>query len=422
MRILILSNLYSPEPTGIGVYSGGMAEALAALGHEVKVVAANPSYPHWKLYDGFPAWRWTTRHENGVDVYRCPVYIPSKVSGLRRIAHYSTFGLTALLPLLKLAISWKPDVIFHAVPTILASPSAMLAAALGGSKTWLHVQDYEVEAGFATGQMRGDNAVAKLALWFERKMIGAYHMTSAISPEMCGKLVEKGRSPETVYELRNWSDIQKIRPLENSSYRDRWNIKTRHVALYSGAIAQKQGIEMILQAARALQHRDDLTFVMCGAGPERPALEESARDLKNLQFHDLQPVESLGDLLALATVHLLPQKAGAADLMLPSKLTNMLASGRPVVATAAPGTGLAREVEGCGVVTPPGDLDAFAQGIERLIDDPQLHHDLALAARARAEEVWDRKRILERFVDRVSQVIGNRPPPAADPERVPAAK
>jgi colanic acid biosynthesis glycosyl transferase WcaI len=422
MRILIVSNLYSPEPTGIGVYSGGMAESLAALGHEVKVVAANPSYPHWKLYDGFPAWRWSMRRENGVDVYRCPVYIPSKVSGLRRILHYSSFGLAALVPLLKLALGWKPHLIFHAVPTILASPSAMLAATLGGSKTWLHVQDYEVEAGFATGQMRGDNYLAKLALSFERKMVGAYDIVSAISPEMCRKLVEKGRNPESVYELRNWSDIQKITPLENSSYRKRWNITTKHVALYSGAIAQKQGIEVILQAARALQHRDDLTFVMCGAGPERPALEESARDLKNLQFHDLQPVESLGDLLALATVHLLPQKAGAADLMLPSKLTNMLASGRPVVATAASGTGLAREVEGCGVVTPPGDLNAFTRGIEQLIDDPQLRDTLALAARARAEEVWDRKRILERFVDRVSLIIEDRPPPAAGLDRVPVAE
>ena len=65
-------------------------------------------------------------------------------------------------------------------------------------------------------------------------------------------------------------------------------------------------------------------------------------------------------LLTLATALTLPQMAGAADLVLPSKLTNMLASGRPVVATAVAGTGLADEVEGCGVVTPPGDGAAFA--------------------------------------------------------------
>ena len=46
----------------------------------------------------------------------------------------------------------------------------------------------------------------------------------------------------------------------------------------------------------------------------------------------------MADFLSLASVHLLPQIVGAADLVLPSKQTNMLASGRPVVATAAPGT------------------------------------------------------------------------------------
>jgi len=105
----------------------------------------------------------------------------------------------------------------------------------------------------------------------------------------------------------------------------------------------------------------------------------------------------LPELLALADVHLLPQIAGAADLVLPSKLTNMLASGRAVVATAALGTGLADEVEGCGVVTPPGDALAFADAITRLIDDHTMRTRLGATARVRAEERWSRNAILKRF-------------------------
>jgi colanic acid biosynthesis glycosyl transferase WcaI len=80
----------------------------------------------------------------------------------------------------------------------------------------------------------------------------------------------------------------------------------------------------------------------------------------------------MGGLLALARLHVLPQIAEAADLVLPSKLSNMLSSGRPVVATAAPGTGVACEIEGCGLITPPGDAAALAGAIARLVDDPQL--------------------------------------------------
>src|SRR3546814_10977620 len=99
--------------------------------------------------------------------------------------------------------------------------------------------------------------------------------------------------------------------------------------------------------------RNDITFVLCGSGPTRPELEARAAGLTNIQFHALQPQEEFQELLGLATVHLLPQRAGAADLVLPSKLANMLASGRPVVAGAAPGSDLAISVDGCGIAVEP---------------------------------------------------------------------
>jgi colanic acid biosynthesis glycosyl transferase WcaI len=57
-----------------------------------------------------------------------------------------------------------------------------------------------------------------------------------------------------------------------------------------------------------------------------------------VQFLPLQPLRRLSDLLALADIHLLPQRADAADLVMPSKLGGMLASARPVVTTAAAST------------------------------------------------------------------------------------
>src|SRR5690606_13653815 len=127
----------------------------------------------------------------------------------------------------------------------------------------------------------------------------------------------------------------------------------------------------------------------------------------NILFHDLQPAEKLRELLGLATVHLLPQKAAAADLLLPSKLTNILASGRPAVVTAAPNTGLAREVEGCCLVTTPEDGSQFADAIQRLLDDPDLRVRLGQASRARAETVWHRRRIIEAVERRMQGIVGS---------------
>jgi colanic acid biosynthesis glycosyl transferase WcaI len=68
-----------------------------------------------------------------------------------------------------------------------------------------------------------------------------------------------------------------------------------------------------------------------------------------------------------------------------------------VVATAAPESGLAAEVEGCGAVTPPGDAPAFAAAITRLLDDPAAYACAAAAARQRSIERWSADKVLPGF-------------------------
>lgn len=402
MRFLIFSNLYRPEPTGVGPMSGGLADALRRAGHEVHVVAANPSYPDWKLFPGYSPWAWTEREEDGVHVHRVPVFIPSKVRGVTRMLHYTSFVAASAFPAVKLALSFKPDVVLLVAPTLLAAPLALACAKLAKAASWVHVQDFEVEAGFTTGELNKSGPVAKAALAYERAVLGSFDRASSISPEMCARLVAKGVAANRVYELRNWADIEGIVPLPSSGYREEFGIGTPHVVLYSGALAGKQGLETIPRTARLLAGRGDVTFVVCGRGPSRAMLEEAAARLPNLVVADLQPKERLGELMALATVHILPQRKDAADLVLPSKLANMLASGRPVVAGAAPGTGLAREVEGVGVVCEPENAQAFATAIAELLDRPDERLRLGQTARERAVSRWSQRQIVDRFVSELA--------------------
>ena len=409
MKILVLGLNYAPERVGIAVYTTGMAEHLQAMGHRVEVVAGQPYYPAWKIMDGYRAWAWTRATEFGVDVTRVPHYVPSRPSGALRLLHHATFAVAAFFPTIIRATFQRPDLVLTVAPSLVAAPIARLAALLGGARSWLHIQDFEVEAALATALIRPDGPVASIAGAFDQAVTGSFDVVSTISPQMVRKLVSKGVSADKVIEFRNWANIEAIRPLSGpSSYREEWNIRTPHVALYSGNVGNKQGIEIVVDAARALSHRKDLTFVVCGEGQNRANLEVRAAGLDNIQFHDLQPKERLNELVGLATVHLLPQLASAADLVLPSKLTNMLASGRPVVATAAPGTGLAEEVEGCGIVTPPEDSQAFAAAIAALADDPIQHASLSAAARRRAEERWSGDAILARFADSLVEALQDR--------------
>lgn len=407
MRILILGINYPPEQIGIAVYTGGLAQAMAASGYDVEVVTAVPYYPEWQRREGFRGLRWRRSVESGVTITRCPLYVPSVPTGLKRIAHHLSFAASALAPLIRAAMT-RPNIVLVIAPSLIAAPMGLLTARLSGARAWLHVQDFEVEAAFATGLLDDRGWPAKLARAIEHRIVRAFDRVSTISSEMRRKLVAMGVAEERTTELRNWSDVQRVRPLAGPSlYRAEWGITAPHVALYSGNIANKQGIGIVVQAARELVHRHDLIFVICGQGPNLATLQESARNLPNVMFQDLQPVEKLGDLLGLASVHLLPQIAGAADLVLPSKLVNMLASGRPIVATALPDTGLARELEGCGLVVAPGDVGAFSVAIQRLIDDPVLARQQGVGARQRAERDWARATIIARFLS-VAQQLSRR--------------
>ena len=408
MRLLIVGLNYAPEPVGIGPYTTGLAEDMAARGHEVTVIAGKPYYPQWKPYEGQPKGR-TTSRENGVAITRVPHYIPVNPTGARRIAHHLSFAASAHGPAVAAAAAGA-DMVFTVAPSLISVPVAARAARKAGAPLWVHVQDFEVEAAFATGLVKAGSGLAGLARGIENRILGMASMVSTISPQMCARLLDKGVAANRIYQLRNWSNAAFFgsAAADGGAYRGEWGIGDRKVALYSGNIANKQGIEIVIEAARILKDRDDLVFVICGEGPNRARLAELAADLPNVQLHDLQPAERMGDLLSLASVHLLPQIPGAADLVLPSKLTNMLQSGRPVVATAAPGTGLHVEVAGCGVLTAPGDAVAFAAAIAGVIDDPDAAASYGAAALERARERWTRGAILDRFEEEALRLIDMR--------------
>ena len=121
----------------------------------------------------------------------------------------------------------------------------------------------------------------------------------------------------------------------------------------------------------------------------------------------LQPDESFNELLNLADAHLIVQEAGVADLVMPSKLTNMLASGRPVIATAAAGTALAELIRGhdVGTVVEPGDPAALADAVHEMLTEDEKQARQGANARAFAETFLDRDALLETALERIRQYL-----------------
>jgi colanic acid biosynthesis glycosyl transferase WcaI len=422
VRILIHGLNFAPELVGVGKYTGEMAEWLAAQGHEVRAVTAPPFNPEWKIARGFSPWQYAREYRpalrplidqlpesaatGGLTVLRCPLWVPLRPSAAKRILHLTSFALASFLVMLQQGF-WKPEVVLVIEPTLFCLPAALLTGSVCRAKTWLHVQDFEADAGFELGLMKSV-WLRRAIEWLEKRSMSAFDRVSTISGKMLATLVGKGVAQSACRLFPNWVDTDAIAPLRKPSpLRAELGISAGEiVALYAGTMGRKQGLEVVAEAARQLSGRKDIRFVFCGEGPGKPILADSTSQLSNVQWIPLQPYARLNHLLNLADIHLLPQKADAADLVMPSKLTGMLASGRPVVATSRPGTQLAEMVQGRGIVVEPGDPAAFAEAIKWLADDAGLRERLGRSAREYALSDLKKETILSRLEQELLALAG----------------
>ena len=399
-RLLVVALNYAPDLTGIGKYVSEMTEWLATRKQlAIRVVTAPPYYPAWAVAPGYSARRYQKENIAGIEIYRCPLWIPRRPSGITRMLHLLSFAVSTLPVLLWQAVSWRPQLVFVVEPPLGAAPGAWLAAKLCGAQAWLHVQDFEVDAAFELGLLRA-GALRRAILSGERALMRGFDRVSNISERMLAKLLEKGVDQQRVFLFPNWVDMSLIRPLdETGRLREELGIPAdARVVLYSGNMGEKQGLDLIIDVARSFADPRAL-FLMCGDGAVRGRLQAAAADLSNVRFIPLQPLARLNELLNLAQVHLLPQRTAAEDLVMPSKLSAIMASGRPVVATARAGSELARAAREGGVVVNPGDTQAFASAIRRLLEDEALRHQLGAAGRAYALANWERETVLQRAFD-----------------------
>jgi colanic acid biosynthesis glycosyl transferase WcaI len=414
VRILIYGLNYSPELTGIGKYTGEMATWLAQRGHEVRVVTAPPYYPTWSIREDYRGKLYRTeKHPGDPVVYRTPLYVPAKPTGLKRMAHLFSFMLGSL-PVMLRQCFWNPDVVFTVEPTFFGAPLALLVASATGAASWLHVQDFEVDAAFDLGLLPAQGPVHALALNLEQTFTRAFTCVSSISHKMVERAATKGVSADRLTLFPNWVDIDAVHPQDPAapnSFRRELNLEGKTILLYSGNMGAKQGLELLAPLAARFECDPTVHFLFCGDGAFRPTLESLVAGRSNVTLLPLQPLERLNDLLNAADIHLLPQRAGAADLVMPSKLTGMLSSGRPVIATADQDTQVARVVCGdatdkaCGLVVAAEDPAALHAAVEHLVHNPTLRAQLGANARCYATRHLARQQVLEQLERDVYSLI-----------------
>jgi len=420
MKFLLYSINHAPELTGIGKYNGEMVQMLSQQGIECLVVTAPPYYPEWQVHAGFRN-AYSTEQQGVVRVLRNPLYVPKKVTTLKRLVHLASFALSSFGRLLTL-LREKPDVVMLVQPTLFCAPGALIYSWLSGAKTILHIQDFEVDAMFGLG-MAGNEPAGKtkggadrpslkkrMVLGIESWLMNRFDIVSSISHSMLAKASQKGVAKEKLLFFPNWSDTSFVHPdVDSAALRALWGFAPDDkIVLYSGNIGQKQGLEILLDAAAAFAGQPQVKFVIIGNGAYRDTLaaEAASRGLQNLEFKPLQAWELVPQILVMTDVHLVVQKKGVADAVLPSKLTNILAAGGHALVTAEHNTELgelARRVPGIYHCVEPEDSNAFISGLRQcLAQDTRCSNTIA---RQYAVEHINSEQVLTRFAHALFELV-----------------
>lgn len=377
-RLLIFSTYYWPELAGNAPYATGVAEGLAARGHDVTVVAGYPHYPAWRRAGRFHLASNARRH--GVQVRRRWHYVPRGHNAPRRALYEATLtagGLTA--------IGWRaPDAVIGIVPSFSGAVLAATAATLFRRPLVLVFQDLmgraAEQSGYAGGQrVAGVLAYAELAIARRAAAIGV--ITPGFREYLASGGVEAGR----VWRVRNWQAGAPPRICPRTMRaRLGWK-RDELVCLHAGNMGQKQGLSNLVETARALKGTG-IRIVLAGDGNDRPRLEREAAALPTISFLPPQPPGDYEAMLAAADVLLVNQLPAVSDMALPSKLTAYFAAGKPIVAAVAAGSEAARELNlsGAGVVVAPGEPATLAGALRGLRCQPGKADILGKAGQAYA--------------------------------------
>ena len=372
-KILLISHNFSPEPTGIGKYNGEMIDWLAKKGYDCTVVTTYPYYPYWKVQKPYTN-TWYKKEvidypQSGttITVYRCPSYVPAKPTGKRRMVQDISFWFSKSWIIFKLLLSsQKFDLIITVAPPFHLAYLGLMIRNYSGGKLLYHIQDLQIEAAQDLGMLSSNKILDKL-YDIERNILSKADYVSTISEGMMDKVRVKVN--KNVLFFPNWADTSYFFPLpDKDAIKINWGYQPNDlIFLYSGAIGEKQGLENVIYAADLLRNEPDIKFIICGSGPYKEKLINLANEkgLNNINFLPVQDKEKFNEFLNLADFHLVLQKANASDLVMPSKLTTILAVGGGCIITCSPGTSLYNVVSkyNVGYIIEPENYELLADAI-----------------------------------------------------------
>jgi len=394
LHVCFLNRSYWPDRSATGQLLTELAEDLVRdFGHRVSVVAGPALHPGTDS-EGRQSWSPVRREiRNGVEILRASgtTFSPRRFVG--RATNYVTYFASATIEGLQIR---KPDVVVSLTDPPIIGLAALAAAKKAGAPFVFLCEDIFPEVGTLLEDFQS-GAVNDMLTQVNRFLVRKATRIIALGDTMKRRLVEgKGADAAKVSVIHNWADCSAVTPgPRDNAFARQHGLVDKFVVLHAGNMGLSQELEIVLHAAEQLRDRPDIVFVFVGEGAKKKDLQDMAarRDLKNVMFLPFQPREAMDQSYATADVSLISLKRGLAGVIVPSKVYNVLASGRPCIAAVeddCEAAGIIRAAD-CGYVVAPGDAAALRAHVVELAANRERAHEMGTRARAAALQ-FDRPR------------------------------
>ena len=404
LRLLVVSQYFSPESFRVNDLATGLAED----GHEVVVLTGMPNYPSGRLFAGY-GWSgpWS-ENLGGVRVLRVPLVTRGRNRGLRLLANYLSFALSAcVLGPLRCGGRYDAVLIYEPSPVTVGLPG-LLMARLKKAPALFWAQDLWPDTLEAMGFSRA-GLVVRCAGWLSDFIHRRCDRVMVQSKAFVPRLEARGTPPSRIAYLPNWAESFYRPPDPGKNIPDPMADIPGFRIVFAGNIGSAQSICTIIEAALQLRQNADLHWVVLGDGNMKEWLStEIAKQNLGGQIHLLgqRPAEEMPAYFAHADALLVTLRADTVfTLTIPSKIQSYLACAKPVVA-AINGEGAAvLQESGAGLVCSAEDGTGLAEAVLKVFRMTPQERD-ACGARGRQyyEANFERGLLLSRLNGWIDQL------------------
>jgi len=395
MKVLYVSQYYWPEMGAPSNRGEAIVSTMVEAGHKVDVLCEMPNHPQGIIFSGYKGKFSVRQKKFGATLHHLPVFASPKKTFLPRVLMYLSFSFSAsLYVLLKRP---KYDLMYISSPPLFTAFCGLLSKIIfHRRKVVFEIRDLWPDSAIELGELRS-GLLIKLSLWLEKSIYQASDMVVGATGYIGKTVISKGINADKVLVNFNGVDADILSSFDPELKKEEGKAFT---AVFAGNMGLAQGLEVIVETA-LLMKDDPILFRFVGSGPATASLKRLTMKyrLTNVDYLEQVPRTGIGAILQQADCGLLPLKdISVLSGALPSKMFAYMAFELPLAACLR---GEAEEVINtakAGIVVPPGDAEALAKALRRMMSSPEELKEMGRQGRDYVLKNFQRSQLAEKLV------------------------